>query len=105
MTRTTRSRAPRATLSLSTRRRSLTPAMSELIEAVELRRAATDVTVTETETGDEEAKRVSEIAGVMSRGGTSRLAAGRLATGLRCAMFDAWAMSCLTGRSSSPRGT
>ena len=105
MTRIERSRAPRGTLSLSTRRRSLNPAMSGLIEAVELRDAATDVKETETETGDEEEKRVSKIASAMSRGGTIRLAAAGLAMSLRCAMFDAWAMSCLTGRSSSPRGT
>ena len=79
--------------------------MSGLIEAVELRDAATDVKETETETGDEEEKRVSKTASAMSRGGTIRLAAAGLAMSLQCAMFDAWAMSCLTGRSSSPRGT
>ncbi len=103
MTKTTRSRAPRATLSLSTRRISLTPAMSELIEAVELRDAATDVKETETETGDEEEKRVSKIASAMSRGGTIRLAAAGLAMSRQCAMFGAWATGCAMSRPSSPR--
>ena len=76
MTRIETSRAPRATLSLPTRRRSLSPAMSERIEEVEPWIAATDV------------KEAVELA--MSR---------------QCAMFGVWAANCATSRPSSPRGS
>ena len=76
MTRIETSRAPRATLSLPTRRRSLSPAMSEQIEEVEPWDAATDVKET--------------VGLAMSR---------------QCAMFGAWATSCAMSRPSSPRGS
>ena len=105
MTRIETSRAPRATLSLPTRKRGLSPAMIEQIEEVEPRDAATDVKETVTVTGDEEERRVSGSASAMGRGGTIPLAAAELAMSRPCAMFGAWATRCAMSPPSSLRGS
>ncbi len=103
MTRIETSRAPRATLSLPTRKRGLSLAMIEQIEEVEPRDAATDVKETVTVTGDEAERRVSGSASAMGRGGTIPLAAAGLAMSRPCAMFGAWAGRCAMSPPSSLR--